>query len=79
MTNNFILLENYLRIRPTNLRGYTKSHRDYNHLKLIADSTESFCNADRIGRLIQSDNNWSLLPTLAIFATVVPGDKLRGK
>lgn len=65
-------------VRPTDLQGNTKSKRDMNHLQLLADTADSICASDRISRLIRSNNNWSLLPTQAVFATVIPGEKLHG-
>lgn len=71
-------LENYLSVRPSNLKGTTKSHRDYHHLRLLEDTSLNMCNSDRIGRLIRSHNAWSLMPTQAVFATLVPGANLQG-
>lgn len=73
-----LVQENYLSVRPTDLKGNTKSKRDMNHLQLLADSADSICMSDRVSRLIRSNNNWSLLPTQAVFATVIPGEKLHG-
>ena len=73
-----LVQENYLSVRPTELRGNTKSRRDLDHLERAYESVESMCHSDRVGRLIRTNNNWSLLTTQAIFATVVPGDKLSG-
>jgi len=36
------------------------------------------CHSDHIGRLIRSHNSWSLLPTQAVFATIVPGHHIQG-
>ena len=73
-----LVQENYLSVRPSELRGNTKSRRDLDHLERADESIESMCHSDRVGRLIRTNNNWSLLTTQAIFATVVPGVKLCG-
>ncbi len=70
--------ENYLSVRPVNLKGSSKTHRDYDHLVKLYGSVEAMCNSDRIGRMIRTNNNWSLLPSQAIFATVVPGNLMLG-
>lgn len=70
--------ENYLSVHPANVTGTTKSKRDLCHLNLLNDSIESICNSDRLGRMIRSSNNWSLLTPQSIFACVVPGQKLSG-
>jgi len=67
-----------LAVRPDNLKGSTKSQRDYSHLKLLSTAAESMINSDRVGRLIRTNNNWALLPTQSVFATVIPGESLHG-
>lgn len=71
--------ENYLKVYPTNLKGNSKKERDLHHLQLLSDSIESMCNSDTIGKLVRNGQNWSLLPAQAIFATVVPGEKIKGQ
>lgn len=70
--------ENYLSVKPVDLKGNTKIQRDYSHLLKTYASIESMCHSDKISRLLRTNNNWSLLPTQGIFATVVPGESLRG-
>lgn len=69
--------ENYLSIIPNNLTGTTKKEKVLSHLMLLSESMESMCFSDRVGKLVRA-MNWSLLPVQAIFATVVPGEKLNG-
>jgi replication factor C subunit 1 len=71
-------IENYVSVRPATLSGSTKSQRDCSHLQLLAAAADSIVASDRIGRLIRTSNNWSLLPAQAVFATVIPGERLHG-
>ena len=73
-----LVQENYLKVYPSNLRGNTKKEKDLHHLELAAESIESMCHSDAISKLVRQ-MNWSLLPAQAIFATVVPGEKLSGQ
>ena len=73
-----LVQENYLSIKPTHLKGNTKQQKERHHLELLNEAAESMCVSDRIGRQIRTNNNWSLLTTQAVFATVVPGEKLSG-
>ena len=57
--------ENYLSIAGSPSFSFTHS-----------DASQSVCTADTIGRQMRTSNNWSLLPTQAIFAAVVPGTLL---
>lgn len=66
--------ENYLQVSPTNI----KSKKSIEYLNALSDSIDSICTGDRIGRLIRTYNNWSLLPSQSIFSTVIPGSKLAG-
>jgi len=70
--------ENYLAVKPAHLKGNTKQQKGRHHLELLSDSIQSMMTSDRIGRLIRTHNNWSLLSTQGVFATVLPGEKLRG-
>ena len=73
-----LVAENYLSVKPTNLTGNTKQQKDKCHLQLLAEASEAICQSDRISRQIRTNNNWSLLTTQAVFATVIPGEKLQG-
>ena len=48
------------------------------HLQQLSIAADSLAVGDIISRQIRSTNNWSLLPTQAIFASVVPGEAMRG-
>uniref|UniRef100_A0A3B3V084 Replication factor C subunit 1 n=1 Tax=Poecilia latipinna TaxID=48699 RepID=A0A3B3V084_9TELE len=65
--------ENYLHVRPAAARGDMKSH-----LVLLSKAADSIADGDLVDRRIRSSQNWSLLPTQAIFASVLPGELMRG-
>lgn len=73
-----LVQENYLSVKPANLKGNTKQQKDKHHLELLDQAADSICMSDKVGKQIRTYNNWSLLTTQSVFATVVPGDKISG-
>jgi replication factor C subunit 1 len=71
--------ENYLHVQPARLEGANAKQKSLCHLDLLRQSIESICEGDRIGRLMRTSNNWSLLTPIAVFSSVVPGEKLTGQ
>ncbi|XP_056890952.1 replication factor C subunit 1 isoform X2 [Takifugu flavidus] len=65
--------ENYLNVRPIAAGGNLKSH-----LMLISKAADSISDGDLVDKRIRSGQNWSLLPTQAIYASVLPGELMRG-
>ncbi|XP_077379412.1 replication factor C subunit 1 [Festucalex cinctus] len=65
--------ENYLHVRPAAAGGDAKSH-----LVLLSKTADSISDGDLVDRRIRSGQNWSLLPTQAIYASVIPGELMRG-
>ncbi|XP_034441483.1 replication factor C subunit 1 [Hippoglossus hippoglossus] len=65
--------ENYLHVRPAAASGDLKSH-----LVLLSKTADSISDGDLVDRQIRSRQNWSLLPTQAIYASVLPGELMRG-
>ncbi|KAM9315001.1 replication factor C subunit 1 isoform 2-T2 [Pholidichthys leucotaenia] len=65
--------ENYLHVRPAAAGGNLKSH-----LVLLSKTADSISDGDLVDRRIRSGQNWSLLPTQAIYASVLPGELMRG-
>ena len=45
---------------------------------LISKAADSFCVGDLVEKVIRSNNSWSLLPTEAMFASVIPGEYMEG-
>lgn len=62
--------ENYLRVKP--------NCRSDEILDRIAKTADSISYGDLIDRKIRSNMSWSLLPTQAIFASVLPGEYMEG-
>uniref|UniRef100_A0A673FXM8 Replication factor C subunit 1 n=1 Tax=Sinocyclocheilus rhinocerous TaxID=307959 RepID=A0A673FXM8_9TELE len=65
--------ENYLHVRPAAAGGNLK-----NHLVLLSKTADSICDGDLVDKRIRSRQAWSLLPTQAIYASVLPGELMRG-
>lgn len=65
--------ENYLHVRPAAAGGNLK-----NHLVLLSKTADSICDGDLVDKQIRSKQTWSLLPTQAIYASVLPGELMRG-
>ena len=45
---------------------------------LVSKAADSFCDSDLVEKIIRSNNAWSLLPTEAMFASVIPGEYMEG-
>lgn len=45
---------------------------------LVSRAADSFCDGDLVEKIIRSNNSWSLLPTEAMFASVIPGEYMAG-
>ncbi|XP_014353333.1 replication factor C subunit 1 isoform X1 [Latimeria chalumnae] len=65
--------ENYLHVKPAAAGGNLKRH-----LILLSKTADSICDGDLVDRQIRSKQTWSLLPTEAIYASVIPGELMRG-
>ena len=47
-------------------------------MTLVSKAADSFCDGDLVEKVIRSNNSWSLLPTEAMFASVIPGEYMAG-
>nr|XP_021531330.1 replication factor C subunit 1 isoform X1 [Aotus nancymaae] len=65
--------ENYIHVKPVAAGGDMKKH-----LMLLSRAADSICDGDLVDSQIRSKQNWSLLPTQAIYASVLPGELMRG-
>ncbi|MGH0189878.1 UNVERIFIED_CONTAM: hypothetical protein FKN15_039780 [Acipenser sinensis] len=65
--------ENYVHVRPAAAGGSVKKH-----LMLLSRTADSICDGDLVDRQIRSRQMWTLLPTQAIYASVLPGELMRG-
>ncbi|XP_065489219.1 replication factor C subunit 1 [Caloenas nicobarica] len=65
--------ENYVHVKPAAAGGDLKKH-----LVLLSKAADSICDGDIVDKQIRSKQNWNLLPTQAIYASVLPGELMRG-
>ncbi|XP_057263564.1 replication factor C subunit 1 isoform X1 [Pezoporus wallicus] len=65
--------ENYVHVKPAAAGGNLKKH-----LVLLSRAADSICDGDIVDRQIRSKQNWNLLPIQAIYASVLPGELMRG-
>ncbi|NXH20445.1 RFC1 factor, partial [Bucco capensis] len=65
--------ENYVHVKPAAAGGNMKKH-----LMLLSRAADSICDGDIVDKQIRSKQNWSLLPTQAVYASVLPGELMRG-
>ncbi|CAI9606181.1 unnamed protein product, partial [Staurois parvus] len=65
--------ENYIHVKPAASGGNLKKH-----LLLLSKTADSICDGDLVDRAIRSKQTWSLLPTQAVYASVLPGELMRG-
>ncbi|OCT99435.1 replication factor C subunit 1 [Xenopus laevis] len=65
--------ENYVHVKPAAAGGNMKKH-----LFLLSKAADSICDGDLVDRMIRSKQTWSLLPTQAVYASVLPGELMRG-
>merc|ERR1719436_1279942 len=65
--------ENYLAVNPDAAKFDAKKT-----MVLVSKAADSFCDGDLVEKVIRSNNSWSLLPTEAMFASVIPGEYMSG-
>jgi len=65
--------ENYLNALPNVGENDKKKH-----MLLLSKASDSLCNGDLVEATIRSRNSWNLLPTQAMFSSVLPGEFLSG-
>ncbi|KAM5365457.1 hypothetical protein ACJZ2D_010992 [Fusarium nematophilum] len=80
---SFLMIqENYLRTKPMALngKGYTKREHDLKALELFDKAAESISDGDLVDRMIHGpQQQWSLMPTHAVFSTVRPASFIAGQ
>ncbi|XP_061178272.1 replication factor C subunit 1-like [Saccostrea echinata] len=65
--------ENYIHVIPYAAKGNVTRH-----LSLLARAADSLCDGDTLDSCIRGNQSWSLLPTAAMYASVIPGEYMRG-
>ncbi|EQL01212.1 replication factor C, subunit 1-like protein [Ophiocordyceps sinensis CO18] len=80
---SFLMIqENYLRTKPLALsnKGYTKREEKLKALELFDLAAESISDGDLVDRMIHGpQQQWSLMPTHAVFSTVRPASFIAGQ
>ncbi|XP_045128253.1 replication factor C subunit 1-like [Portunus trituberculatus] len=65
--------ENYPKVVPHSAKGNRRAT-----LQQLAKTAASVADGDLVGQLIRSHGSWSLLPTQAMFSSVIPGEYMSG-
>ncbi|KAL7981688.1 hypothetical protein Chor_010883 [Crotalus horridus] len=65
--------ENYVHVKPA-----AAGNNVAKELILLSKTADSICDGDLVDRQIRTRQNWSLLPTQAIYSSVLPGELMRG-
>lgn len=65
--------ENYPKVVPHSAKGNRRAT-----LEQLAKTAASVSDGDLVGQLIRSHGAWSLLPTQAMFSSVIPGEYMSG-
>ncbi|KAJ4271671.1 DNA replication factor C complex subunit Rfc1 [Fusarium torreyae] len=77
-----MIQENYLRTKPLALngKGYTQREHNLKALELFDNAAESISDGDLVDRMIHGpQQQWSLMPTHAVFSTVRPASFIAGQ
>ncbi|KAI9718230.1 MAG: hypothetical protein M1812_004220 [Candelaria pacifica] len=74
-----MLQENYLGTSPILSTSYTGKERNLKQLELVDKAAESISDGDLVDRMIHGpQQQWSLMPTHAVFSTVRPASFVSG-
>ncbi|KAK3684213.1 replication factor RFC1 C terminal domain-containing protein [Podospora appendiculata] len=76
-----MIQENYLRSKPALLtsHGYSPREQNLKYLELVDQAAESISDGDLVDRMIHGpQQQWSLMPTHAVFSTVRPSSFIAG-
>ena len=65
--------ENYLQAKPASAGSDKKKL-----MELVSKAADSVAQGDLVEKGVRSGMNWSLLPTAAVFCSVVPGEYMSG-
>ncbi|KAI0162750.1 replication factor RFC1 C terminal domain-containing protein [Pestalotiopsis sp. NC0098] len=77
-----MIQENYLRTKPAalNAQGYNKREQSLKALELASQAADSISDGDLVDRMIHGpQQQWSLMPTHAVFSTVRPSSFVAGQ
>ncbi|CAG5134920.1 unnamed protein product, partial [Candidula unifasciata] len=65
--------ENYPHVIPNRAQG-----KQTRHMQCLSQTIDSICDGDLVDKIIRKDGHWSLLPTQAMYSSVIPGEIMRG-
>ncbi|CAC5383730.1 RFC1 [Mytilus coruscus] len=65
--------ENYIHVVPYAAKGNVGKH-----LSQLSRAADSLCDGDLVDKCVRTGQQWGLLPTQAIYASVIPGEHMRG-
>lgn len=77
-----MIQENYLGTKPAALngKGYSPRQANLKYLELVDQAAESISDGDLVDRMIHGpQQQWSLMPTHAVFSTVRPSSFIAGQ
>ena len=77
---SFLMIqENYLSTKPARVTGRSQREQNLKYLELVDQAAESISDGDLVDRMIHgSQQQWSLMPTHAVFSTVRPASYVSG-
>ena len=74
-----MLQENYLGTNPMKTLNYSGKEKNLKSLELVSDAADSISDGDLVDRMIHgSQQQWSLMPTHAVFSFVRPASFVSG-
>ena len=76
-----MIQENYIRSKPNQLdsKGYSPQEHQLKTLELFEKAADSISRGDLVDRMIHGpQQHWSLMPTHAVFSTVLPSSYVAG-
>ncbi|TVY82690.1 Replication factor C subunit [Lachnellula suecica] len=74
-----MIAENYLSTKPMRAAGLSGREQNLKALELVDQAAESISDGDLVDRMIHgSQQQWSLMPTHAVFSTVRPASYVAG-
>lgn len=77
-----MIQENYLKAKPAGLggKGYNSREANMKYLEMVDQAAESISDGDLVDRMIHGpQQQWSLMPTHAVFSTVRPASFVAGQ
>ncbi|TVY41592.1 Replication factor C subunit [Lachnellula subtilissima] len=75
-----MIAENYLKVKPSRANNLSGREQNLKALELVDQAAQSISDGDLVDRMIHgSQQQWSLMPTHAVFSTVIPSSFVSGQ